>query len=133
MEETKLKALNFIKCTWEEDCVLEVFETISDDFLYESPLTNAKGFDWFVKYIETVKTGFSNIKINFRKVYADSDSAGAYYTVEAEHTGVVLGLVGTGSKIKFDVFTYLEFDEDVIRYMRSVFDLFELKKQMGVL
>lgn len=132
MEDYQRKTLEFIKKTWMKDHIYELFEEVTDDFLYESPLTNAKGFEWFAKYVESVKSGFSNIDLSFRNIYSDEKSSVAYYTVAAKHTGVILGLEPTGNKVKFDVFTYFEFEDTEVRYMRTVFDVFELKTQMGI-
>lgn len=132
MENYQRQTLEFIKKTWMQEQLFELFESVTDDFLYESPLTNAKGFEWFAKYVESVKSGFSNIDLSFRNIYSDDRSSVAYYTVSAKHTGVILGIEPSGNKVKFDVFTYLEFEESEVRYMRSVFDVFELKTQMGI-
>ena len=132
MEDYQAKTLDFIKNTWQRDCIYEIFEAITDDFMYESPLTNARGFEWFAKYIDSIKDGFSDIDLSFRNIYSDNMSAVAYYTVTAKHTGSVMGIPATGKNVKFDVFTYLEFDDNEIRYMRTVYDLLELKTQLGI-
>ena len=131
MENYQRITLDFIKKTWMEDRLYELFESVTDDFLYESPLTNARGFEWFAKFIESIKSGFSDIDLSFRNIYADENSAVAYYTVTAKHTGVMLGIEPTGKKVQFDAFSYLEFEEGEIRFMRTVYDLFELKTQMN--
>ncbi|MFA8343313.1 MAG: ester cyclase [Rhodothermaceae bacterium] len=132
MKNFKRDAQGFIQKTWLQDDITELFEQVSDDFMFESPITNARGFEWFAKYIDSVKTGFSNMNLSFRNVYSDENSAVAYYTLSADHSGVFMGLKPTGKTVKFDVFTYIEFADEEIRYVRSVFDLFELKNQLDI-
>jgi len=131
MTNLKKEAQNFVEKTWLQNDITELFEEISDDFMFESPMTNARGFEWFAKYVDSIKTAFTNITISFRRIYSDDESAVAYYTLSAEHTGVIMGVKATNKKIKFDVFTYIEFSDNEIRYLRSVFDLFELKSKLS--
>lgn len=132
MEKYEKDAVSFFQKAWLQEDVTELFEQVTDDFQFESPLTNTRGFEYFVKYVGSIKIAFSNIKLSFKNVYADEKSAVAYYNITADHTGVIMGLEPSGNKVNFDVFSYIEFEDTEIKYVRTVFDLFELKTQLEI-
>ncbi len=129
MHDYRQLAMDFLKLTWAENQD-NLTGRVTDDFLYESPLTNARGVDWYRDFIDSVKIGFSNIEFKFKQVYARDNTACAYYVFEGVHDGAVAGIEANYNKIIMEAFAYFEFEEDKVRYQRVIFDTLELKNQM---
>lgn len=129
MHDYRQLAMEFLKQTWcENKC--NVPNWVTDDFLYESPITNARGVDWYKQFVESIKVGFSDIEIRFKQVYSRDNTAAAYYQFEATHSGIVAGIPANYNKIIIEAFAYFEFEEEKVRYQRVIYDVLELKNLM---
>ena len=130
MRDLKSKSIEFIKVAWQQDEILNIFELVTEDFTYESPITDKQNFDWFAEYVRTIKASFSNLKIEVKKIFRDENSVCVFYDVIADHIGEIFNIQPSGKTIKFEVVTFLDFEEDLVNEMKSVFDAFDLKNQL---
>lgn len=130
MHDYRQLAMDFMIKVWNKDGVKELNNFITDDFLYESPLTNARGIDWYKDFIESSKIAFSNIDFQIKQAYSRDNTASLFYKFESDHTGIFVGIEPSYKRIGFEAFAYFEFEEDKVRYIRVIFDSLELKNKM---
>ena len=130
MTDLKSKSVEFIKIAWQQDEILNIFELITEDFTYESPITDKQNFEWFAEYSRSIKTSFSDLKVDVKKIFAEGNSVCVFFDVTATHIGEIFSIKPSGKTIKFEVVTFLDFEDDLVKVMKSVFDAFDLKNQL---
>jgi steroid delta-isomerase-like uncharacterized protein len=122
---------------WETGNLNEVDELTDPDFKEHTPdptfQSDKKGIDYVKDLIQSVRKGFSDLKITINDVITSENKAVVYSTWTGKHTGTFNDIPPSDNEINFNNIDILEIRNGKITGHWGLSDNLSLLMQMGVI
>jgi predicted ester cyclase len=83
-------------------------EIVADDFINHTAVkTVSKDVEGLKQFIKLLHSGFSDFNITIYEQLEENDVVASRKTIEATHTGEILGHLPTGKKVVFNVMDFV--------------------------
>lgn len=126
-------AIDFITKFWldyNNEDITEITKFTTEDFRYESPFTDKVNLDWYDNLNQAIKISFSEITLTIKDIFENETKVCLVVNFTAKNTGPIMGHAASNKWVDFDFVDIFEFNDDKICYLRSLYDVTELKHQV---
>jgi len=130
LEENRAIIRSIYDAANRHDLALVVELTASDYVDHDIPLRGVESF----KRFETVFfKGFPDVHVTIEDMTAEGDRVWVRLKYEGTHTGEYRGIAPTGKKFTMTAFSIFRIVEGKVAERKSVYDMLDFYKQLGVI
>lgn len=115
-------------------------ELIAEDVVNHDPVSDetltpeeARGFEGFVRHVETAREAFPDATVTIEDVIAEGDEVLVRFTFEGTHEGRFVGIEPTGNRVEGTNMVLMRLEDGKIVERWEESDSLDLLRQLGVL
>jgi len=108
LSENKATVIRFNKEFLEQGNIDVLKEIVADDFINHTAAgTMPNNVEGLRQFIAMLHNGFSNLKIDIHEQVGENDVVATRKTIQATHTGEIMGHSPTGRQVVFNVMDFV--------------------------
>lgn len=108
-------------------------DLVHPDYVYRAPGQELHGSEAIQSLLEAYRAAFPDLHIDIDDLVATGDRVAMAFNLTGTHTGALMGIYATGSRVKVNGTVFSRFEGEMIIEEWEVLDQFSLFEQLGVL